>query len=82
MEKVEVTLIARGNQASEPWIWKLCKNFNVSVNIIKANVEPTYGSMLVEFEGPVEEIQRATAWLLTTGIHVEAKQRSVGVQEV
>ena len=33
------------------------------------------------WEGPVEEIQRATAWLMTTGLHVDAVQRSMGVPE-
>jgi len=34
--------------------------------------------MADDHRGPVEEIQRATAWLMTTGLHVEALQRAVG----
>jgi hypothetical protein len=53
----------------------------VDVNIVKASVEPDFGWMHLVLTGPAEEIQRATAWLMTTGIHVEAEQRSVGVPD-
>lgn len=78
MATVEVTLIGSGEAANRPWISQMAKDFMVDVNIVKANVERDYGWVLVELTGPVEEIQRATAWLMTTGLHVEAKQRAVG----
>ena len=76
--KVELTLVAGKEAVGEPWIWRLCRDFQVEVNIRKANVDTDFGWMLVELQGPVEEIQRATAWLMTTGMHVEASQRAVG----
>ncbi len=76
--KVELTLIAGKEAVGEPWIWRLSRDFNVKVSIIKANVDADYGWMLVGLEGPVEEIQRATAWLMTTGLSVEADKRAVG----
>lgn len=76
--KVEINLSAGKEAAGEPWIWRLSRDFNVQVNIKKASVDTDYGWMLIELEGPVEEIQRATAWLMTTGMHVEALQRAVG----
>ncbi len=79
MEKVSIILIARAEQAKEPWVWKLVKNFNLKVNILKANIEESYGWVELSLEGPQEEIGRATSWLLTTGMHVEAKTRSLGV---
>lgn len=76
---VDINLTARREQVSQPWIYRLIRDFNVQVNIVKASVEPDFGWMQLQLEGPVEEIQRATAWLMTTGIHVDAVQRSVGV---
>lgn len=76
--KVDLTLIAQNAAVSQPWIWRLAREFSVKVNIIKANVDDDYGYMHLELEGPVEEIQRATAWLMTTGMHVEAAQRALG----
>lgn len=81
MTAVDINLTARGEQVSRPWIWQLCRDFGVKVTITKANIEPDFGWMQIKVEGPVEEIQRATAWLMTTGLHVDALQRSVGVLE-
>lgn len=78
MAKVELELVARKEAAGQPWLWRLSRDYDVQVNVIKAAIDPDHGWALVELEGPVEEIQRATAWLMTTGLHVEAKQRAVG----
>lgn len=78
MAEVDINLVARAEQVSEPWLWRLGKEFDVKVNIIKASVDTDYGWVQIRLEGPLEEIQRATAWLMTTGLHVDALQRSVG----
>ena len=78
MAIVDVNLTARGTQVAEPWVWRLCKEFDLKVTIIKANIDSGSGWAHVQLDGPVEEIQRATAWLMTTGLHVDAEQRSVG----
>lgn len=75
---VDINLTARDEQARQAWIWRLCRDFDLTVNIVSANVEPEFGTMHIQVEGEVEEIQRATAWLMTTGMHVDALQRSVG----
>jgi ABC-type methionine transport system ATPase subunit len=62
----------------EPWIWRLSRDFNVRVNILKANVDEDFGWMQILLEGPLEEVQRAIAWLHTTGLGVEPLERSVG----
>lgn len=78
---VDINLTARRDQVQEPWLWRMSRDFDVQFNIVKASVEPDFGWMQIRLEGPVEEIQRATAWLMTTGLHVDAVQRSVGVPE-
>lgn len=77
MTQVDINLTAGRETVGEPWIWKLSRDFGVKVTIKKANIDTDYGWVQIELEGPVEEIQRATAWLMTTGLHVEAQQRSV-----
>lgn len=79
MTTVDINLTGRGAQVGEPWLWKLAKDFNVKVTIVKANIDTDFGWVQIRCEGDVEEIQRATAWLMTTGLHVDALQRSVGV---
>jgi ABC-type methionine transport system ATPase subunit len=78
MTHVELNLTAGRDQVQEAILWKLSREFNVKVNIKKANIDEDFGYALLELSGPVEEIQRATAWLMTTGVHVEATQRAVG----
>lgn len=78
MTHVDINVSATKAQVQEPWIWKLSRDFNVRVNIRKANVDADFGWVQLELEGSVEEIQRATAWLMTTGLTVEALQRAVG----
>lgn len=82
MTQVDINIAAGRDSVNEPWIWRLSREFNVKVTIKKANVDTDYGWMQVELEGPVEEIQRATAWLMTTGMHIEAQQRAVGAAPV
>lgn len=79
MTTVDINITAGRDHVSEPWVWRLSRDFGVRVNIKKANIDSDFGWVQLELEGPVEEIQRATAWLMTTGMHVEALQRAVGV---
>jgi ABC-type methionine transport system ATPase subunit len=78
MTSVRVNLTGGPSFATEPVLWKLGKEFKVVVNILKANVDADMGWIQINLEGQVEDIQRATAWLMTTGLHVEAEQRAVG----
>ncbi len=78
MTQVDLHITAGRDQVGEAWLWRLCREFNVKVNVRRANVDTDYGWVELELEGPVEDIQRATAWLMTTGLHVEAKQRAMG----
>lgn len=78
MAKVELVLVAGKETVGQPWMCRLCRDFQVEANFLKATIDEDMGWALVRLEGPIEEIQRATAWLMTTGLHVEAQQRAVG----
>lgn len=79
MEVVDVTLTARQEAVNRPWLWQLGRDFtNLKFNLVKANVDTEFGWIHLQLEGPVEEVQRAIAWLMTTGMHVDSKQRAVG----
>lgn len=79
MAQVDINLSARQEQVGQPWIMRLAREFKVEVNIVKASIDSDFGWVQIRLEGPIEEIQRATAWLMTTGLHVEALQRAMGV---
>ncbi|CAN5348881.1 hypothetical protein BH11ARM1_BH11ARM1_05760 [soil metagenome] len=77
MTSVEISITAGKDQVGETWLWQLGRNFNVQVNLKKANIDDDFGWVLIELTGPIEDIQRATAWLMTTGMHIEAQKRAV-----
>ena len=79
MESVELRIVAQGDQVSTPWIWRLSREFEVKVFLMRAQVDLDFGRYLIKLEGAVEEIQRATSWLMTTGMFVEASKRKLGV---
>jgi len=66
------------DQVRQPIIYRLGKDYNVVTYIRRAQVTDDYGYMELDIEGSLEEVQRAISWLHTTGLHVEALQRSVG----
>ena len=69
------------DQVKEPIIYRLGKDFDVVTNIRRAQVTDDYGFVEVDIEGSLEEVQRAVSWLHTTGLQVDALQRSVGVNQ-
>lgn len=79
MPTVDVNVSAGKEAVAAPWMSTLCRDFNILVRIVKANVDTDFGWLHLQLEGPVEEIQRAVAWLMTTGMHIQSEQRSVGV---
>jgi ABC-type methionine transport system ATPase subunit len=78
MTHVDLNITAGREQVQQPLIWRLCHEFDVTVNIRKASIDGDFGWIQIELSGATEEIQRATAWLMTTGVNVEAQQRAVG----
>jgi hypothetical protein len=78
MTQVDLQVTAGPEQVAETWLWRLSREFNVKMNVRRANIDVDYGWVELELEGPVEDIQRAIAWLMTTGLHVESKQRALG----
>lgn len=69
------------DQVKEPILYRLGKDFDVVTNIRRAQVTDDYGFAEVDIEGSLEEVQRAVSWLHTTGLNVNALQRSVGVNQ-
>jgi len=47
----------------EPVIWRLGRDFNLVTNIRRADVTEDRGWVVLELEGDMEEIERATATL-------------------
>jgi ABC-type methionine transport system ATPase subunit len=82
MAVITVDVATRGaDQVRTPIVHRLVKDFDVVVNIRRAQVTEDYGRLVLDIEGSLEEVQRAISWLHTTGLDVSAAQRSVGTTE-
>ena len=77
MKKLNLTITATAEQIAEPILWKLGKDFSVAVNLLKANFTEAGGSLVVELQGDTSELQRAIAWLQTTGVMLETSERAM-----
>ena len=61
----------------EPMLYQLVKKFDLVFNIRGASVSEEMGLVAVEFEGTSEQIERALAWLRSTGVTVEPIEKNV-----
>ncbi|MDE2125426.1 MAG: NIL domain-containing protein [Armatimonadetes bacterium] len=74
---VAIEMAARG-QGDEPVLCRLGRDHRVVVNILSAAFDAAEGGWLeIALTGPLGEVQRAIAWLCTTGLHVSPHERSV-----
>jgi hypothetical protein len=79
MAIIQVRIATRtADQAQEPIVHRIGHDFRVVTNIRRAQVSEEGGFVDLDIEGALPEVQRAIAWLKTTGLSVEAQERSVG----
>jgi hypothetical protein len=65
-------------QGHVPILYRVGKDFNVVVNIERASFDEEEGGALeITISGQLMDVQRAIAYLHTTGLHVNPRQRSV-----
>ncbi|RUM62093.1 MAG: FeS-binding protein [Persephonella sp.] len=70
METVRLKLIYPEEKIKEPLLSKVCKKFDIDINIRKANVQEKIGWLELEFVGSDEEIKKAMDFLKSNGIEV------------
>ncbi len=79
MTEVDLDITIGKESIEQPWLSHLARDFQIQFIVMKANINGEHGRVYLRLQGSVEEIQRATTWLMTTGMQVEALQRSLGV---
>ncbi|ACN99511.1 NIL domain-containing protein [Sulfurihydrogenibium azorense] len=70
MTSMKLKLIYPEEKIKEPLLSKVCKNFNVDINIRKANVQEKIGWLELEFIGSEEEIEKAIQFLVDNNVEV------------
>ena len=56
---------------TQPIIYNLGRKFDVVTNIRRADVRDEMGWVILELEGPQDEIQRGVAWVSSLGVRVD-----------
>ena len=71
MAKQQVKLTFPEELIREPVIGKMTKQYQVMPNIRRAKVTETLGELVMELQGPEDELERALAYLRQQGVRVE-----------
>jgi ABC-type methionine transport system ATPase subunit len=70
MGKRRVHLTFPENQIQEPIIYNLGKRFDIVTNIRRANVEDTFGWVILELDGDERALDQGIAYLQGLGVQV------------
>ncbi len=77
MNSLKLKLIYPEEKIKEPILSKLCKTFDIDINIRKANVQENIGWLELEMIGREDEIENAIKWLEKNGIEVSPVEGQV-----
>ena len=77
MTGMKLKLIYPEEKIKEPILSKLCKTFDVDINIRKANVQENIGWLELEMTGNESEIENAIKWLQEQGVEVSPVEGQV-----
>ena len=61
----------------EPIIYRLVKDFDIVVNIRRAEVKADHGWVVLELDGEEERLERGITWLKAQGVRVDPIERDV-----
>jgi len=71
MNMIRLQLLYPEDKVKEPVLCKVCKNFDVVVNIRTAKVTKDAGVIAVEIDGEEEEIEKAIKFIESQGVVVQ-----------
>jgi ABC-type methionine transport system ATPase subunit len=80
MARTRVRLTFPSALIQEPIVYRLVKDFDIVINIRRAEVKEDYGWVALELEAKDEKVlERGVAWLKATGVQVDPIERDVVV---
>ncbi len=77
MNSMKLKLIYPEDKIKEPILSRMCKTFDVDINIRRANVQENIGWLELELIGNEDEIEKAIDWLVKQGIEVSPLEGQV-----
>ena len=77
MTRSRVRLTFAPNLIEEPILYRLVEDFDIVINIRRADVKEDYGGVALEMEAGEETLARGVAWLKDKGVQVDPIERDV-----
>jgi ABC-type methionine transport system ATPase subunit len=74
---MRVRLTFPADLVQEPIVYRLVKDFDLVINIRRADVKADHGWMALELEGDEARLERGVAWLKARGVQVDPIERDV-----
>ena len=77
MARTRVQLTFPPSLIQEPILYRLVKDFDIVINIRRADVKADYGWVALEMEAAEDTLDRGVAWLKGKGVQVDPIERDV-----
>jgi ABC-type methionine transport system ATPase subunit len=77
MARMRVRLTFPAQLVQEPVLYRLVKDFDILINIRRADVKADHGWVMLEMEASEETLARGVAWLKQRGLQVDPIERDV-----
>ena len=77
MTRTRVRLTFPSNLIQEPILYHLVKDFDIVINIRRADVKEDYGWVALEMEAGEDTLARGVKWLKGKGVQVDPIERDV-----
>ena len=79
MARMRVRLTFPPALIQEPIVYRLVKDYDIVINIRRADVKADHGWMALELEGDEKTLERGVKWLKDKGVQVDPIERDVVV---
>jgi ABC-type methionine transport system ATPase subunit len=79
MARMRVRLTFPASLVQEPVLYRLVKDFDILINIRRADVKADWGWVMLEMEADEATLQRGVTWLKERGVEVDPIERDVVV---
>ena len=77
MARTRVQLTFPPSLIQEPIVYRLVKDFDIVINIRRADVKEDYGWVALEMEAGEDTLARGVKWLKDKGVQVDPIERDV-----
>jgi L-aspartate semialdehyde sulfurtransferase ferredoxin len=77
MPRIRLRLTFPPELIQVPIVYRLVKDFDLVINIRRADVKADYGWILLELEGDEGALERGVKWLKERGVQVDPIERDV-----